>query len=250
MFTLETRMSEALSQRPELRQILPAFHPAFSRLSHPVLGKVLPRLVTVSDAARIAGVDANALLSVLNLPGASPAAAPVERTSSPAPPWLSWASPQVFDARPLLEAGEEPFAPIMTRFRALRPGEVLVVLAGFDPAPLLRLMSDRGWRTHGTWEGEIFRAAFERPLDFGEVAAEVPSERLRKKDPGFVLDVRGLEPPEPLRLVLATLERPDALPLTVLHHREPALLYPRLAERGLRWEVTARDDLVEIRIDR
>ena len=50
MFTLTTRMSEALAERPELRTILPAFHPARGELSHPVLGEVLPRLVTVPAA--------------------------------------------------------------------------------------------------------------------------------------------------------------------------------------------------------
>ena len=69
MFTLDTRMSDALAARPELRTILAAFHPAFAKLSHPVLGKILPRLVNVADAARIAGVDAEAMLAVMELPG-------------------------------------------------------------------------------------------------------------------------------------------------------------------------------------
>lgn len=251
MFTLQTRMSDALSERPELRELLPAFHPAFGKLAHPVLGRVLPRLVTVADAAKVAGVEADALLAVMNLPGSGGhPPVPVERVPTPAPTWLSAARPQTLDARPLLAAGEEPFGAIMGRLRELRPGEVLVVQAPFEPAPLIRLMGERGWRTHGSWEGDAFHAAFERPLDLGELPAAPPKERLSRGPDGLVLDVRGLEPPEPMRLVLATLEQPDALPLTVLHHREPALLFPRLAERGLRWEVTRRGEDVEIRVDR
>lgn len=248
-FTLETRMSEALAARPELREMLPAFHPAFSRLSHPVLGRVLPRLVTVADAARVAGVAPEALLAVMNLPAAEARpAAPTERATVPAPPWLAAARPVVFDARPLLEAGGEPFSEIMRRLRELRPGEVLTVLAGFEPAPLLRLMADRGWRVHGSWAGDRYEASLERPLELGPLPAP-PVERLSQGPDGLVLDVRGLEPPEPMRLVLATLERPDALPLTVVHHREPVLLYPRLAERGLCWTTAQVGDHVEVRVD-
>lgn len=254
MFTLTTRMSEALAERPELRTILPAFHPAFGKLSHPVLGKVLPRLVTVSDAARIAGVEPDALLNVMNLPGSTahpPVPAPDARVPNPPPVWLSAATPELLDVRPMLAEGQEPFPTFMARFRELRPGAVLTVLVDFEPAPLLRLMGERGWRTHGTWEGDVFRASFERPLELGDAPVEVPRERLSVEGRGLALDVRGLEPPEPMRLILATLERPDALPLRVIHYREPALLYPRLAERGLRWELTRQgDDRVELIIDR
>lgn len=249
MFTLQTRMSDALASRPELRTLLPAFHPAFGKLSHPVLGKVLPRLVTVSDAAKVAGVDPDALLAVMNLAGTGVhPPVPVERTPTPAPPWLAAATAQTLDARPALAANEEPFGAIMARFRALRPGEVLTVLAPFEPAPLLRLMADRGWRTHGSWEEDLFRASFERPLDVGELPATLPAERWSLGEDGPRLDVRGLEPPEPMRLVLAAVARPDGLPLTVIHHREPVLLFPRLAELGLRWSVEHRADHVEIRV--
>ena len=249
MFTLTTRMSDALATRPELRQLLPAFHPAFGKLSHPVLGRLLPRLVTVADAARVAGVAPEALLAVMNLPGAAHApAAPVERLVTPAPVWRSAAVVQRLDVRPQLATGEEPFGVIMAALRALRPGEVLAVTAPFEPAPLIRLMGDRGWRTHGTWIDDAYEASFEAPLGAaGQPADAVPSARLSVGPAGLTLDVRGLEPPEPMRLVLATLDR-HPLPLTVLHHREPALLYPRLAERGLRWETVTRPDRVEITI--
>ncbi|MDD5330809.1 MAG: DUF2249 domain-containing protein [Sulfuricella sp.] len=48
-----------------------------------------------------------------------------------------------------------------------------------------------------------------------------------------VLDVRGLEPPEPLEKALdgaAALQSGERL--RMIHHREPCLLYPLLAKRG------------------
>lgn len=256
MFTRDTRMSEVLAKRPELRTLLPAFHPAFSRLSHPVLGKVLPRLVTVADAARIAGVDEATLLEVLHLPGppdpipsrergthsltAAPASPP-----GPPPAWLRDAVE--LDARPLLARGEDPFTAIMAALRELPPGRPLTVVAPFEPAPLIRLLGKRGAES---WvevrDGAVHTSFwFAAPLPEGEAA---PAARLVRGPEGATLDVRGLEPPHPMNQVLTALDDPANLPLRVLHHREPSLLYPRLAERGLVWEVTHVEGGVEIRI--
>ena len=55
-----------------------------------------------------------------------------------------------------------------------------------------------------------------------------------------LLDVSGLEPPEPLERAL---EAAAALPaggyVRMQHRREPVLLYPLLAERGFRWSTRA-----------
>lgn len=257
MFTRDTKMSEVLARRPELRTILPAFHPEFSRLSHPVLGRVLPRLVTVADAARIAGVDEATLLEVLHLPGPpdsipsrergahSLPAASASPPTGPAPEWL--VEPVVLDARPLLARGEDPFATIMAALRELPPGRPLTVVAPFEPAPLIRLLGKRGAQS---WvevrDGAVHTSFwFASPPGEGEAA---PPSRLVRGAQGATLDVRGLEPPHPMNQVLAALDDAANLPLRVLHHREPSLLYPRLAERGLRWEVTHGDGVVEILI--
>ena len=58
-----------------------------------------------------------------------------------------------------------------------------------------------------------------------------------------VLDVRGLEPCEPMERALeaiATLAEGEYLHL--LHRREPHLLYPILAERGFAWRTVAESD--------
>lgn len=257
MFTLDTRMSDALAARPELRTILAAFHPAFAKLSHPILGKVLPRLVTVADAAKIAGVDPQAMLAVMELPGPPKELAhPTTHHDEPRPAWLDGAV-VLLDVRPALAAGEEPFAAIMGALRELSAGHVLTVLAPFEPAPLRRVLGDRGWASHVCWEGECCRASFWRAADGRSVEAPVDAgDRLVRggyvggtfdpSAPGATLDVRGLEPPEPMRMALAALDTPAHLPLTLRHSREPALLYPRLRERGLDWEVSTLGEEVRV----
>ncbi len=242
MFSLETRISTALKQRPELRELLPAFHPAFKKLNHPVLGRVMPRLVNVRDAARVAGVDAEALLAVMNLPGAPAEPLPtVEPAIEPTPDWLIGAPVTSLDLRDALASGEEPFPAIMDALRTLPAGTVLTLLTPFEPAPLRSLLTTRGWESHTTWDGDLCRTSLWRRPDAALADAPVLelTDRLTPGDPA-TLDVRDLEPPLPLRAVLAALDA-GHLPLTVTHRRSPALLYPRLTARGLQWTVTETD---------
>jgi TusA-related sulfurtransferase len=55
-----------------------------------------------------------------------------------------------------------------------------------------------------------------------------------------VLDVSGLEPPEPRDRIVAALEQlgPGDY-LRVLHHREPLMFYPWLQEHGYAWHTRA-----------
>ncbi|MEO8624786.1 MAG: DUF2249 domain-containing protein, partial [bacterium] len=64
------------------------------------------------------------------------------------------------------------------------------------------------------------------------------------------LDVRGLEPPEPLMRTLAALETlPDGHVLVQVNSRVPQLLFPMLAERGFACEVDeSHADVVSVRI--
>jgi len=256
MFTLDTRIADALKARPELRELLPAFHPAFKKLNHPVLGKIMPKLVNVAGAARVAGVDPEALLAVMNLPGGAAAATaaeatPAARISEPAPPWLTGATARELNAGPILDGGDDPFKAIMGALRELAPGEVLTVLAPFEPAPLRALLGRQGWRDHVAWDGDTCRASFwfppeARPELAGGAAPDLDA-LLSESEDGWTLDVRALEPPQPLRAALASLDR-GALPLTLIHRREPALLYPRLEERGLAWRVVEVEGHFEIHI--
>ena len=54
---------------------------------------------------------------------------------------------RVVDARPTLAAGGEPFSEIMDAAAEVRPGEVLVVYAPFEPVPLEGVLGEQGF-TH------------------------------------------------------------------------------------------------------
>jgi uncharacterized protein (DUF2249 family) len=131
------------------------------------------------------------------------------------------------DVRPLLARGQEPFATIMAAVAGLAADQALVLRAPFEPVPLYRALGKRGFahwtERHADDDWSIWFYRGEPP------AASAPHAGAT----GGTLDVRGLEPPQPM---VAVLERLETLgpgeTLTVLHDRRPTFLYPQLDERG------------------
>ncbi len=162
-----------------------------------------------------------------------------------------YANARLLDVRPLLEAGREPFHAIMEAVEKLEPGQSLLLRAPFEPVPLYGVMGSRGFARKARpvtgeagedfWEVLFYPRAgstnTERKEDDDQedpdgkedgALAEIPAD-----DGPRELDVRGLEPPEPMERVLATIDglRYDDV-LLVRHHREPLFLYPILSDRG------------------
>jgi uncharacterized protein (DUF2249 family) len=133
------------------------------------------------------------------------------------------------DVRDDLRRGQEPFARIMAAAAALGESEALVVRAPFEPVPLYGALGRRGF-AHWTepLAADDWRVWFHR----GATAAAPPASARAAPDTA-TLDVRGLEPPQPMVRVLEGLDtlQPGAA-LTVLHERRPLFLYPQLDARG------------------
>ncbi len=51
----------------------------------------------------------------------------------------------VFDARPIIASGGEPFGDIMTAVGNVKEGEVLVLYAPFEPVPLEGVLGEQGF---------------------------------------------------------------------------------------------------------
>jgi uncharacterized protein (DUF2249 family) len=161
----------------------------------------------------------------------------------------------LLDVRPLLRAGEEPFSRIMAAVAALGAGEVLHLRATFEPHPLLAVMAKRGFLTETAahaaddWSAWFWRAG----VTAAQAAAAAPDGApgsVPSDDRTILLDVRDLEPPEPLMRTLAALETlPRGLSLVQVNSRVPQLLFPLLAERGFACDVDeSHADRILVRI--
>jgi uncharacterized protein (DUF2249 family) len=140
------------------------------------------------------------------------------------------------DVRDQIRRGEEPFARIMSAVKALAADQALVLRAPFEPLPLYKVLAARGF-AHWTerqapddWVVSFYREARATGAPATTTAPAAPETTLQ-------LDVRGLEPPEPMVRILARLDGlGPGQTLEVLHDRRPLFLYPQLDDRGFRHE--------------
>lgn len=219
--------------------------------------------------------------------GAPTAHAAADAPASPLPPALaalSAARVVDVDARDDLRNGREPFSRIMAARRQVPEGGALRVRVIFEPVPLYAAMARQGLAHHTERLGpEDWRVWFYRDAAGGTDAASGPDEAVgadaadQPDTDGapeahaadddrpantrhaadadgavVVLDVRGLEPPEPMVRTLAALETlpPDAT-LVQINVRVPQFLLPQLEERGFAYEIREQQpDLVRVFIQR
>ena len=251
MIRRDTTVARLLEAHPELLEVLAGYHPHFIHLRNRLLRRVMAPRVTVAQAARIAGVDPDDLLTVLRRaagesepgdrrehPGETASLGDAE-TAPDRPVALEAVPPgrrRQLDVREEIRRGEEPFAKIMGAVKALPEDEVLVLRAPFEPIPLYNVLGKRGF-SHWTdrqapddWWVWFYREA-SLPRRSPEAAGPQPAPA--PGDDSIRIDVRGLEPPQPMVRVLELLEAlTPGQRLEVLHDRRPMFLYPQLEDRG------------------
>jgi uncharacterized protein (DUF2249 family) len=232
------KVSEVLRRYPQLLDVLVESSPAFRQLRNPVARSIRTRLVTVGQAARIARLEPAALVQRLNRAVGLDAAddEPTTQELARTDPWLGpVAIAEELDVRPLLARGEEPFGAIMAAAGRMQPGQSLRLLASFEPAPLFAVLGKRGFRSASrqldpdTWEVLFTRGRTPEPSTT-PTPRDIPQPSRADE---VRLDVRGLEPPEPMvRILQAASTLAPGQVLIVEHHRRPVYLYPRLDEQG------------------
>ncbi len=140
------------------------------------------------------------------------------------------------DVREDIRRGEEPLAKIMAAVKRLDLDQVLLLRAPFEPIPLYGVLGKRRF-AHWTerHSADDWSVWFYRDFDVAVSTESAPAAGSQPDD--HVLDVRRLEPPEPMVRVLEAVDRlaPGAR-LVVHHDRRPVFLYPQLEERGFAHE--------------
>lgn len=247
------KVSEVLKRYPELLEVLVDLNPTFRMLRNPLTRKVQSRLVTVAQAAEIAGMEPADLVRSLNQ-AIGIAAPELDAESEPAvgvtggpPPWVDTAPVEAeVDARPLQKTGQEPFSVIMAAVREVGVGHVLRLRNTFEPVPLYDVLGMRGFvhfaRQHGPDDWEILflniGSGQAKPTELGAApSSESPALDWDAPSATLRIDVSELVPPEPLiRIMEALGQLPEGATLLVHHVRRPIHLYSRLDALGYQHE--------------
>jgi uncharacterized protein (DUF2249 family) len=164
------------------------------------------------------------------------------------------------DVRPALRAGNEPFSIIMAAIRTVPAGGALILRATFEPVPLYLVLSKQGFAHWTELLGEEDWRVWFYPASLASGAAaataEAPAHAAAAarndahgahdaEDAGddvIILDVRDLEPPEPMMRTLAALESlPPSKILLQINARVPMFLLPVLEERGFTYEIREQE---------
>lgn len=151
-------------------------------------------------------------------------------------------SARELDVRPVLAKGGDPFHLIMKTAGELRDEEALHLIVGFEPTPLYSVMKSLGRAAYTEKHGADVHVWFYRDATLSVPKAEGTAERAPLKSP-VELDVSDMEPPQPMITILEKLvELGPGAQLLVRHHREPVLLYDKLALRGYAARTTKRGE--------
>lgn len=130
------------------------------------------------------------------------------------------------DVRPILARGVDPLSEILGTLGKLTPGSVLVITAPFRPRPLEALLGSKG---HAV---SVFPGEGNTHSLLCVIGGAPP-----------VLDLRDLEPPEPLERVMAAVRALSPGEVFVAHlPRHPRWLIPHLARTGHPHEIVELAD--------
>lgn len=153
---------------------------------------------------------------------------------------------KTLDVREDIRSGREPFSKIMGTVAQLHPNEDLLLLAPFEPIPLVGVLAKQGF-THnakrldsGDWEVVFSRNGAAAPAPAKPVA---PENCPGKPAPFVDVDCRGLEPPQPMVKILEALTTlPAGAALRAKTDRRPMHLYAPLEDRGFAGTTEEQND--------
>lgn len=266
------RLQSLFERDQRLIDVIASHSPQLAKLRHSPMRRIMARVTTVAQAARVCRMPVEVLVhelnGVLGIDGtntsiASSGAAISDDSSQFLPPFTSVVE---LDVRDELKKGGEPFSRIMAAVASLGDEAVLHLRAPFEPVPLFGVMEKRGFghkverNADDDWSVWFFR----RKEPIGHSVPATPpapvAPRIAMTDSAVSdgamartevwLDVRDLEPPEPL---VRTLEALETLPvdhmLVQVNLRVPQFLLPILRERGFHFIIDeSRADEVQVRI--
>jgi TusA-related sulfurtransferase len=154
----ETRVAELLEAYPEARDILISMAPQFKALKNPVLRRTVARVATLEQAAKVGGLQVRELVlklrQKLGVDGGDEIVETNGAVSLEAPAWVSLDAETSIDGGALLDAGETPIARASAALAGMSPGEILVVSAPFQPAPLIDTLRGRGHDVYAREESD------------------------------------------------------------------------------------------------
>lgn len=223
----------------------------FAKLRNPVLRSLFASRVTIADACRITHCKVEDFFNSMSQIGFLISSAPADPPMAIVRKAIDFnriAQVHDLDARSYLENNLDPLKDILTMVNKMAAGERLKITNSFEPTPLISLLADKGFSYEVEFiKKDIVITWFEKHdmtslvEDLASITASETDQQLFNRvlarfNPEQIIhiDVRDLEMPQPMLVIL---EHLDKLPfgglLYVYHKKVPVFLLPELTKRGM-----------------
>jgi uncharacterized protein (DUF2249 family) len=246
---INTKIATLLKHNPAALEAIVSLSPKFIKLRNPLLRKVIAGRTSISMASKLGGCSVDAFFTrLIPLGFEIDKEQPVKDHLSelkPVPEFLKdLPADKVIDldVRPVIENGEDPLNLILQNVKLLERGSVLKIINSFEPTPLRHLLHKQGFESYTEQAGEeqvntYFYKIKERPIDIMATKTDYSGGwntiLNHFKDNLETIDVRQLEMPMPMHMILKALETLDKnKALFVYHKRIPVFLLPELEDRN------------------
>jgi hypothetical protein len=147
--TPKTKVAELLQSYPELEDTLIEIAPTFSKLKNPILRKTIAKVTSLRQAAKVGNVPLGEMINKLRKEAGLKDDLQVDTDKidkKSASEWLDESRiAMTLDARPILDAGEQPMGRIMSDLRKLEAGQIYKLITPFVPAPIMDLAGSKGF---------------------------------------------------------------------------------------------------------
>jgi hypothetical protein len=168
--TPDTKVAALLEAYPELEEVLISIAPPFKKLRNPTLRRTVAKVTSLRQAAKVGDLSLGDVIGRLRVAAGieepwSEVAAEEGTGGAVAPPdWLDTAAVvMTLDARPMLDAGEQPLIRVLKDLKELEDTQVYALITPFIPAPMIDVVEKRGFRSWSQREGpEFVRTYFAR----------------------------------------------------------------------------------------
>lgn len=155
---LHIKVSDLLDTYPHLESTLLELSPAFSKLRNPILRRTVAKVTTLQQAAKVAGISPILLLETLRQAAGLPIdnsneSIDIDNEQKDKPEWFGEMNITIrFDARPIIESGENPMQEIIGLSKELQNNQIMELTAPFKPVPIMDLLKSKGfevWYNNG-----------------------------------------------------------------------------------------------------
>lgn len=223
----------------------------FAKLKNPVLRSLFASRVTIADACKIAHCNLEDFLTSMNHIGFHTAVAPPAAPSLAARKTIDFSldvTTYELDVRTPLENNEDPLKDILAIVNKMSVGERVKLTNTFEPIPLISLLTDKGFSYQVDFvQEDLVITWFEKQDPIAKIVSSAlaadAEDNLQlfnkvlgryKQEQITHIDVRALQMPQPMLLIIENLDRlPSDGILYVYHKKVPIFLLPELDKRGM-----------------